>query len=76
MKHFKFLSILSVFLLFISCGPSGVEIRGQFYTSGADVPNFMVSEEGAQYLMLCLRNNCELRCEINITGSTVKIQKT
>ena len=39
MKHFKFLSILSVFFLLISCGPSGVEIRGQFYTSGADVPS-------------------------------------
>ena len=51
MKHFKFLSILAVFLLLISCGPSGVEIRGQYYTSGADVPNFMTPEEGAKYIM-------------------------
>ena len=51
MKHFKFLSILSVFFLLTSCGPSGVEIRGQFYTSGADVPNFKPPTEGMSYVM-------------------------
>ena len=51
MKHFTFLSILSVFFLLISCGPSGVEIRGQYYTSGADVPNFMTPIEGMSYTM-------------------------
>jgi len=51
MKHFKFLSILSVFFLLISCGPSGVEIRGQFYTSGADVPSVGAADMTMKYMM-------------------------
>jgi hypothetical protein len=51
MKHFKLLSTFSVLLLLISCGPSGVEIRGEFYTSGADVPNVGTPVEGTQFLM-------------------------
>jgi hypothetical protein len=51
MKHFKFLAIISVFFLLMSCGPSGVEIRGQFYTSGADVPAVGERDMKMNYLM-------------------------
>jgi len=61
MQNFKFLSILSVFFLLISCGQSGVEIRGQFYTSGADVPNFTTPEEGRQYLMWRKMSNGQIK---------------
>ena len=51
MKHFTFLSILSVFLLLTSCGPVGVEIRGQYYTSGADVPAVGERDMTMKYMM-------------------------